>query len=101
MSVPQWLPVDLKERLRSGQPLQIIDVRQPDEFAYGHIPGAKLIPLGELSKRMQEIDKNTDSVMVCRSGGRSSMASDLLQQAGYNKVHNLMGGMSMWDGDVE
>lgn len=101
MSVQQWMPVDVKERLRAGKTLQIIDVRQPAEYASGHIPGAKLIPLNELPARYQEIDKDAETVIVCLSGGRSSQACQFLSSAGYNNIRNLMGGMSMWDGDVE
>lgn len=101
MSVPQWLPVDVKERIRSGKKLQIIDVRQSGEYVSGHIPGAKLIPLNELPQRYKEIDTAEETVIVCHSGGRSSIACDFLQNAGYKNIHNLMGGMSRWDGDVQ
>ncbi len=101
MSISQWMSVDVKERMKSQQPLQIIDVRQPGEFRSGHIPGAKLIPLGELPARYQEIDPQVESVIVCASGGRSSTACRMLGGAGYAKVHNLLGGMSAWDGNVE
>ncbi len=101
MGIAQWMSVDVKERLKSGKPLQIIDVRQPGEFRSGHIPGAKLIPLGDLPQRYREIDPNVDSVIVCHSGGRSSSACGFLQRMGYEKIHNLMGGMSAWDGEVE
>lgn len=101
MAISQWMSVDVKERMRSSQLLQIIDVRQPGEFRSGHIPGAKLIPLGELPARYKEIDPNGESVIVCASGGRSSTACQMLGSMGYTKVHNLMGGMSGWDGHVE
>lgn len=101
MGVPQWMSVDVKEYMRTSKPLQIIDVRQPGEYMSGHIPGAKLIPLNELPSRFQEIDKNTKSVIVCHSGGRSSMACEFLQGQGYSDIHNLLGGMSMWDGEIE
>jgi rhodanese-related sulfurtransferase len=101
MGIPQWMPVDVKEYMKSGQDLQIIDVRQPGEYASGHIPGAKLIPLGELQARQHEIDKSKETVVVCHSGGRSSVACEFLINSGHSKLHNLMGGMSMWDGDVE
>lgn len=101
MGIPQWMSVDVKERLKSKQPLQIIDVRQPDEYESGHIPGAKLIPLGELASRYNEVNRDTETVVVCRSGGRSTKACELLDQLGYRNIHNLMGGMLSWDGDVE
>ncbi|QSO54397.1 rhodanese-like domain-containing protein [Alicyclobacillus curvatus] len=101
MGVPQWMSVDVKEYIRSNKPIQIIDVRQPGEYMSGHIPGAKLIPLNELPGRFNEIDPSKESVIVCHSGGRSSMACEFLQGQGYNNIHNLLGGMSMWDGEIE
>ena len=100
MAVQQWMPVDVKERMGQSRPLQILDVREPAEFTSGHIPGAKLIPLGQLMNRLSEVDRKQDCIVVCRSGNRSSMACQVLQQNGYEKVYNLMGGMSYWDGDV-
>lgn len=100
MAIPQWMPVDVRERMKERKPLQIIDVREPSEFASGHIPGAKLIPLGQLMRRLSEVSPNEECVVVCRSGSRSSMAVQYLQQQGYSKVHNLMGGMNYWDGEV-
>ncbi|QQE81087.1 rhodanese-like domain-containing protein [Alicyclobacillus sp. SO9] len=95
------MSVDVKERIQSGKSVQIIDVREPGEFAGGHIPGAKLIPLGQIMQRTKEIDTNKETVVVCRSGSRSAMACQFLQQSGFKNVHNLMGGMMSWDGDIE
>ena len=79
-------------------PVQIVDVRQPDEYVgpLGHIAGAKLIPLGELATRAGELDRNTPAVMVCRSGARSGQATVILQRAGFEKVANMTGGMLRW-----
>ncbi len=101
MAFQQWLSVDVKERMKSGTPLQIIDVREPYEFEDGHIPGAKLIPLAQLQTRLDEIDKSEETVVVCHSGARSGVACDFLERVGYGNVRNLMGGMSAWDGQVE
>ncbi len=101
MSVPQWMHVDVKEQVKKNGALQIIDVREPGEFASGHIPGAKSIPLGQLMDRYKEIDPTIESVIVCLSGSRSARACEFLQRVGYRQIHNLMGGMSRWDGDVE
>ena len=101
MAVRQWLPVDVKERLKAGKSLQIVDVREPSEYAWGHIPGAKLIPLGQLPERYKEINTNAECVIVCASGNRSGVACQYLERAGYSNVYNLMGGMYRWDGDVE
>ena len=99
MSVPQWMSVDVIEKMKAGN-LQIIDVREPQEFEDGHIPGAKLIPLGQLDSRYQEINPDQQAVIVCRSGGRSSVACDFLSRVGYQNIHNLMGGMNAWNGEV-
>jgi glyoxylase-like metal-dependent hydrolase (beta-lactamase superfamily II)/rhodanese-related sulfurtransferase len=78
--------------------VQILDVREPDEFTgpLGHIRDAILIPLGELSDRAGELLKDRPLVAVCRAGGRSAQAINLLQQAGFSKVANLTGGMLRW-----
>jgi glyoxylase-like metal-dependent hydrolase (beta-lactamase superfamily II)/rhodanese-related sulfurtransferase len=78
--------------------VQIIDVREPKEFdgAIGHIRDAKLIPLGELSKRVDELDRARPVVTVCRSGARSAQAVVLLHKAGFTQVANLAGGMLRW-----
>ena len=88
---PHWL----EEHLRD---VQIVDVREPDEFngPLGHVPGAKLIPLGTLSKRTAELSTATPIVAVCRSGARSAHATVLLGKAGFEKVANLSGGMLRW-----
>ena len=93
-------PTVLQER-RAGshQPaIQIIDVREPQEFcdALGHIQGALLLPLSELSARSGEIDRSRPAVTVCRSGTRSAQAAVLLQKAGLTQVANLAGGMLRW-----
>lgn len=75
----------------------IVDVRETFEFDRGHIPGAKHIPLGQMPKRIKEIDRSKNIVVVCASGGRSSNAARYLSEEGYN-VSNLMGGMMAWAG---
>lgn len=88
---PQWVEEHLSELL-------VLDVREEDEFAgaLGHIPGAKLLPLGELMKRSGELPKDRPIVAVCRSGARSAQATNLLAQAGFKKVANVAGGMLRW-----
>lgn len=94
-------PLDVKERLKSGEKLTLIDVRESEEVAAGRIPGSKHISLSELQSRWQEIDPNEEAIIVCRSGNRSGMACEFLMGRGYDKVKNLMGGMNGWQGDVE
>jgi len=74
----------------------LLDVRQPDEYQDGHISGAKLIPLSELSARLSEIPQDRTIVCVCRSGARSGMAARQLASAGY-QARNLVGGMISWE----
>jgi glyoxylase-like metal-dependent hydrolase (beta-lactamase superfamily II)/rhodanese-related sulfurtransferase len=81
-----------------GEAVQVLDVREPGEFSgpLGHIKGAVLIPLGQLSERAGELAKNRPVVAVCRAGGRSAQALNILQQAGFKDVANLTGGMLRW-----
>ena len=74
----------------------ILDVRQPDEWAAGHIPGATLIPLGELGARVAEVPKDREVVVVCRSGNRSAQGRDVLLGAGLPAVTSIAGGMNDW-----
>jgi len=81
--------------------VEIIDVREPDEFVgpLGHIRGAKLIPLGQLGRRLDELPRDRPLVIVCRSGARSAQATVALQRSGFPRVANLNGGMLRWRGE--
>lgn len=98
--IPQIASPELAGRLGQPQAPVIIDVREASEFAGGHIPGARLIPLGSLPQRMSEIPSDQEIVVVCQSGGRSTAACQHLKAAGY-QVSNLLGGMIGWRGPVE
>ena len=74
----------------------MLDVRQPDEWAAGHIPGATLIPLGELGSRLAEVPRSQKVVVVCRSGNRSAQGRDILLGAGYPAATSMAGGMTDW-----
>ncbi len=74
----------------------VLDVRQPDEWAAGHIQGATLIPLGELATRLAEVPNDRQVVVVCRSGNRSAQGRDILLGAGYPSVTSMAGGMNGW-----
>lgn len=88
-------PYALAEAARE---VQIVDVRERDEFdgPLGHIRGARLIPLGQLARRLDELDRARPVVTVCRSGARSAQAFQQLQKAGFEQVANLSGGMMRW-----
>ncbi|WP_027414979.1 rhodanese-like domain-containing protein [Aneurinibacillus terranovensis] len=94
-------PQQVKERLEAGEKLNIIDVREQEEVATGKIPGAKHIRLSEIPDRLKEIDPNTETIFVCRSGGRSGKVCEFLSSMGYNKIRNMVGGMTAWTGNVE
>ena len=78
----------------------LIDVRQPGEFAEGHIPGAQLLPLPEIENRMQELDSEKNLILYCRTGGRSAVAAALIKDAGPRQgvLYNLVGGIAGWEG---
>ncbi|WDL99375.1 rhodanese-like domain-containing protein [Alicyclobacillus sp. ALC3] len=94
-------PRDVQSRLEKGEKLQIIDVREPGEVASGKIPGAKNIPLGQIPNRLHEVSRNVETIMVCRSGGRSGRACEFLVGQGFENVKNMSGGMLSWSGKVE
>lgn len=73
-----------------------IDVRQPEEWEEGVIPGAKTIMLAELPEHLESLDKDASYVMVCRSGGRSGRAQQMMAAAGFSHVVNFDGGMLAW-----
>lgn len=98
----QITATELKARLDAGEDIQLIDVRQPDEYAFARIDGAKLIPLGEVISRMSEIDATRETVVHCKMGGRSARAIEALQQHGFaGNLFNLVGGITAWSNDVD
>ncbi|SFH80135.1 rhodanese-like domain-containing protein [Pisciglobus halotolerans] len=94
MSIPEF------EQKMKKENVDLIDVREADEFAAGHIPGATHVPLSGFPEAAEALDKNKHYHVICHSGGRSTMACEQLSQAGYD-VTNIMGGMSAWRGETE
>jgi rhodanese-related sulfurtransferase len=82
--------------IKNTKNLQLIDVRTPDEFAEGHLAGAKLIPVQEIEKRLSEIDKQKPVLLYCRSGHRSGNALKILDEHGYAGAKHLEGGIKAW-----
>ena len=78
----------------------LLDVRQPGEYEKNHIPGSKLIPIGELDKRLDEIDPRKPVLTYCAIGGRSRVASQMLAGKGFDQVINMSGGIKSWDDPV-
>ncbi|HKD63852.1 MAG TPA: molybdopterin-synthase adenylyltransferase MoeB [Candidatus Acidoferrales bacterium] len=99
-TVPEITPRELKARLDRGDNLFILDVREPHEYQICNI-GGYLIPLGDLSKRVSELDSSREIVAHCRSGKRSAEASEFLRQSGFRKVLNLKGGILAWSDEVD
>jgi rhodanese-related sulfurtransferase len=91
---------EVHERILRKEDIQIIDVREDDEWESGHIAEARHIRLSEIPQRLEELDRNREIVMVCRSGGRSGRACEYLSQAGYH-VTNMQGGMLDWTYDIQ
>ena len=93
---------ELKQRLDQGEDIQIVDVREPNEYAYARIPNSIHIPLGQILNRMSEIDPDRETVVHCKMGGRSANAIEALTRAGFpGKLANLKGGITAWSNDVD
>lgn len=93
---------ELKKRLDKGDDIQLIDVRQPDEYAFAKIEGAKLIPLGDIARRINDIDPTRETVIHCKAGGRSAKAIEILKNAGFTgELKNLRGGITAWSDEVD
>ncbi len=93
--------VDLKQRLDRGDPILVLDVREPHEYEICSLPDTVLIPLGDLPKRVNELNSADDIVVHCKSGMRSAKAVDFLKKAGFRKVKNLKGGILAWSDQVD
>ncbi len=100
LHVPEMTPRELKARLDNGDDLFILDVREPHEYQICNLKG-HLIPLGELPRRVHELDSSHEIVAHCRSGKRSAEAVDFLRKAGFRKIHNLRGGILSWSTEVD
>lgn len=94
-------PKELKERIDRGEPLRLIDVREPHELEISHIAGADLIPLGQLASRLSELSSAEEIVLFCKGGTRSARALELLASAGFRRVKNLHGGINAWAREVD
>lgn len=93
---------EMKQRLDQGDDIQIIDVREPHEYEIAKIPNSKLIPLGEVLNRMNEIDADRETIVHCKGGVRSAKAIDALQRSGFQgHLINLRGGIGAWSDEVD
>ena len=99
--VPEITAPEVKKMMDERKPFVLVDVREPHEFQICRIPGSTLIPLGDVPKRMHELNSADEIVVHCRSGMRSAQAVDLLMKAGFRKIHNLKGGVLAWADQVD
>jgi glyoxylase-like metal-dependent hydrolase (beta-lactamase superfamily II)/3-mercaptopyruvate sulfurtransferase SseA len=97
LTTTEQIAVDeLSRRIAAGEATQVLDVRRPGEWNAGHIAKASHRPLHELEAHARELDRNSPVAIVCASGFRSSIASSLLERAGFPRVTNVVGGMNAW-----
>jgi len=92
---------DLKALIDRKEKFTLVDVREPHEYKIANIPGARLIPLGEIAQRANELDTADNIVVHCRSGARSANAIRTLQKLGFKRLSNLQGGILAWSKDVD
>lgn len=92
---------ELETRMETGEQIFILDVREPAEFAFGHIPGVINIPLGVLESRLNELKVDDEIHVICRTGNRSDLACQLLDEKGFKKLKNVLPGMTQWTGSIE
>ena len=90
---------ELADKLSRGRQ-QFIDVREPYEFAAGHVKGAVNVPLGELARRLGEFDRHAETYVICQTGHRSARAVRMLKKAGFEKAYSVKGGTSAWRGKL-
>ena len=100
-TIPEMSPQELKRRMDAGEPFELIDVREPFEYEIARIDGAKLIPVGEITERLDELEREQPIVVHCHSGMRSAQAARLLQQRGFANVYNLEGGIDAWSDQID
>jgi len=92
---------ELKRKIDAKEDFFLLDVREPNEFQIGRIPGSTLIPLGEVPQRVNEIPRDKEIVVHCKMGGRSAKAAAFLRQQGYKNVKNLKGGILDWSDKID
>jgi adenylyltransferase/sulfurtransferase len=100
-AVPSISVRELKERFDRNEDVFLVDVREPSEYQICRIPGSKLIPLGQLRARANELDRSQEIVVHCKMGGRSAKAVAQLQELGFGRVRNLTGGILAWIDEID
>lgn len=101
MNASELEPKQVKAKIDRGDKFVLVDVRETHEYQICNIPGAKLIPLGEVPKRLNELDKDAEIVVHCKGGVRSAKAQGILREAGFKNVINMKGGILLWSDQVD
>lgn len=91
---------ELAARMAEGKQV-LIDVREPSEYAGGHVPGAVNVPLGTFGGKLDGLDTHAETYVICHSGSRSASAARLLKHAGFGHVYSVRGGTSAWRGKLQ
>jgi adenylyltransferase/sulfurtransferase len=99
--IPEITPSELANRIRRGDDIDLIDVREPHELNIARIPNVRLIPLGTLAEALPSLDSSREAVVICRTGARSGRAVQQLRAAGFRRVWNLAGGIHRWADEVD
>jgi rhodanese-related sulfurtransferase len=99
--VPTISVAELGERLKASPPPLLLDVREPGEFAGGHVPGALNVPLAGVGVYAEDLDPGQEVIVICRSGNRSATAARRLRAKGFQHVTSVRGGISAWKGELK
>jgi rhodanese-related sulfurtransferase len=98
-SLPDVVDVQTVASIKESDDVYLIDVREQWEYDEGHIPGVTLIPMGQVSDRLDEIPTDKSVIVTCRTGNRSGQVTDYLRQVGFDNVHNMAGGIVAWEAE--
>lgn len=101
MDEADFTPLELKRRLDAGEELVIIDVREPSEWQIGHLEGARHIPMARVQAEVESLDGSAGTVVYCHHGMRSATVAVWLRRSGFQRVHNLIGGIDRWSVEVD
>ncbi len=99
--IPQLTPAQLQERLADGTAPVVLDVREPWEVAVCALPGARHIPMREIPARAADLPRDADIVVLCHHGFRSQQVASFLERLGFERIHNLAGGIDAWAQDID
>ena len=99
--IKEITPTEFVARRTAGESLVLLDVREPEELAVAQVPGHVHIPMGAIPERWRELDLDRETVVICRSGGRSMSVARFLEAQGFRNVANLTGGILAWSREVD